>query len=338
MRELVIVVADLYLPAEAAIARWAAAPQGLAGVNFCTRFGARRALTRGWRAWLAEWVGRAQLGDIAPARIAAAVHPHLADTPDTLWLAVPVHLSAGLARVHLAAAGLLYLEDDEAARLAQDFARAFAGSGLALTPASARELLLRTPGVAAVAMQEPARFAGAEVNEALPRGPAAAGLRRTWTEMEMWLHALPWNQARRIPVTALWPWGALGGAVLPAPAAAHAGPRAFGADAYLRGLWHICGLACQGQPADLDGVLGGAGSGRAVVVVEAGSMLKDSAEGFAAALAALDARYLSPAVGALRAGHIGLLRLVANDCCLTVARRSHLKFWRRAGAGLAGLT
>ena len=205
MRELVIVIADLYLPAEPAAAAWAAAPRALAGLSFCARFGARAPLAHGWRAWLAEWVGRADLGGVAPARIAAAVHPHLTGTPDTLWLAVPVHLSAGLARVHLAAAGLLYLEEEELARLAQDFARAFAGSGMALTPASARELLLCTPGVAAVATQEPARFAGAAVNEALPRGPAAAGLRRTWTEMEMWLHALPWNQARRIPVTALWP-------------------------------------------------------------------------------------------------------------------------------------
>ena len=100
-----------------------------------------------------------------------------------------MHLTAGLSRVRLDRRGLVYLHPDELAQLAQDFARAFAGSGFSLTPASPRELLLLTPGVEAVATAEPARFAGAEVNEALPRGPAAAGLRRTWTEMEMWLHA-----------------------------------------------------------------------------------------------------------------------------------------------------
>ncbi len=337
MRELVIVVPDLYLPADPAAAALALAPRAGAGLACFTRWGAREPLAHGWRAWLAAWVGRADLAGIAPARIAAALHPQLAATPETMWLAVPVHLSAGLARVHLAAAGLLYLQDEELARLAQDFARAFAGSGFSLTPASPRELLLLTPGVAAVATQEPARFAGAAVNEALPRGPAAAGLRRTWTETEMWLHALPWNQARRLPVTALWPWGALGTSALPATATIHAGPGAFAQDAYVRGLWHICGLSCQAPPADIDGVLGSAAGGRAVLVAEAGNLLKDSTEGFGAALGELDARYLYPAVAALRAGRIGLLRLVANDRCLTLQRRSQLKFWRRAGAGLAGL-
>ncbi len=333
MRELVIVIADLYL-AEPFGAR-TVAPRALAGLECFARWGTREQLAHGWRAWLAAWVGRADLAGIAPARIASAVHPQLAGTPDTLWLAVPVHLSAGLARVHLAAAGLLYLHDDELSRLAEDFARAFAGSGFSLSPASSRELLLLTPGVAAVATPEPARFAGAEVNEALPRGPAAAGLRRTWTEVEMWLHALPWNQAREIPVTALWPWGAVGATVLPAPEAPHPGAIAFARDAYIYGLWHLCGLACQAPPADLGGVLGS--GGHAVLVVEAGSLVKDSYEGFGAALDEVDARYVSPAVAVLRAGGIDRLRLLANDRCLTLQRRSHWRFWRRSGGGLAGL-
>ena len=134
---------------------------------------------RGWPAW----VGRAELAGIAPARIAAAAHPQLAGTPDTLWLAVPVHLSAGLARVHLDPRGLLYLHDAELAQLAQEFARAFAGSGFSLTPASPRELLLLTPGIDGGGDRRAGAFRRPEVNEALPRGPAAAGLRRTWTEV-----------------------------------------------------------------------------------------------------------------------------------------------------------
>jgi hypothetical protein len=337
VRELVIVIADLYLPADPAAVTRAPAPPGLAGLACFTRWGTREALTNGWRAWLAAWLGRADLAAIAPARIAAAVHPQLVGAQATTWLAVPVHLSAGLSRVHLAAAGLLYLKDEELARLAQDFAHAFAGSGFSLTPASPRELLLLTPGVSAVATAEPARFAGAEVNEALPRGPAAAGLRRTWTETEMWLHALPWNQARTLPVTALWPWGALGATTLPAAEVARAGPGALATDAYVRGLWHICGLTCRAPPADLGSVLGGMSGDRTVLVVEAGNLLQDSAEDFGTALGRLDARYLSPAVAALRAGRIERLRLMANDRCLTLTRRSHWQFWRRPAAGLTGL-
>jgi hypothetical protein len=336
VRELVIVIQDLYLPEEPAAATAAAELQGLPGLEFMARFGARAQLAQGWRPWLAAWVGRGELASIAPARIAAAAHRELAGSPDALWLAVPVHLSAGLARVHLDPRGLLYLHSAELAQLAQEFARAFAGSGFSLTPVSARELLLLTPGITAVATAEPARFAGLAVNEALPRGPAAAGLRRTWTETEMWLHSLPANQARRTPVTALWPWGALGSALVPAAATATAGPAAFAADAYVRGLWHICGLGCQAVPAGLDAVLGG--GGRAVLVAEVGIVMQDSAAGFAAALAQLDARYLAPAVRALRAGGIERLRLLANDRCFTVQRTSALRFWRRPRPGVAGLT
>jgi hypothetical protein len=339
VREIVIVIQDLYLPEEPqAYAAPAGGPNALPGLGFVARFGARQMLAQGWRDWLAGWVGRADLAGAAPARIAAAVHPRLAGAPDTLWIAVPVHLTAGLSRVHLDLRGLLYLEPDELMQLAQDFAQAFAGSGFALTPASPRELLLRTPGVAAVAMQEPARFAGHEVNEALPRGPAAAALRRTWAETEMWLHALPLNQARAVPVTALWPWGAQGATAVPATAAPRGAPAAFAADAYVRGLWHICGLGCQAVPADIGTLLGSAVSERAVLVVEAGALLHDSSGGFAAALAQLDARYLAPAVQALREGSIGLLRVIANDRCLTVQRGSRFRFWRPARTGMAALT
>jgi hypothetical protein len=337
VRELVIVIQDLYLSAEPPALRPGGEARSLAGLEFMARFGARAPLPRGWRPWLAGWVGRGGLAGIAPARIAAARHPQLAGRAETLWLAVPVHLSAGLARVHLAPAGLLYLNEDELAQLAQDFAAAFAGSGFSLTPASPRELLLLTPGIEAVPTAEPARFAGAEVNEALPRGPAAAGLRRTWTEMEMWLHSLPGNQARGVPLTALWLWGAVGAGMPPA-ATVGAGPEAFAHDAYVRGLWHICGLACHAVPAGVAEMFGADTCGRAVLVVEAGSLLTDGSADFGAALAQLDARYLSPAVRALRAGHIGQLRLIANDRCLTVTRRDGLKFWRRARAGLRGIT
>jgi hypothetical protein len=336
VRELVIVIQDLYVAAEAPAP---ALPQPLPGLGYLTRFGTPEVLGQGWRTWLARWLGRADLAGVAPARIAAAVHPTLAAAEGTLWLAAPVHLNAGMSRVHLDHRGLLYLRPEEQLQLAQDFARAFAGSGFALIPATPRELLLLTPGIDAVATPEPARFAGREVNEALPRGAAAAGLRRTWTETEMWLHAHPMNQGRAQPVTALWPWGALGSAAA-RTAAAVAPRRAFALDAYVRGLWQMCRLAAQGLPPDSGALIEAAGDDAGTVLVaEVGVLMQESAQvGFADALLQLDRRYLQPAVLALRAGRLQSLRLIANDRCLSVDRRSSLKFWRRSGTGLEGLT
>jgi hypothetical protein len=334
VRELVIVIQDLYLPESADAATQSAAPPGLERI---VRFGRREPLAHGWRTWLARWLGRADLAGVAPARIAAAVHPALAAAQGSLWLAAPVHLSAGLSRVHLDHRGLLYLRPEEQLQLAQDFARDFAGSGFVLMPATPRELLLLTPGVEAVATCEPARFAGQEVNEALPRGPAAAGLRRTWTETEMWLHAHPLNQARAVPLTALWPWGALGTAAARDPVAAVAPRRAFALDAYVRGLWQMCRLSCQGLPPDSGAVIE-AGDPGTVLVAEAGLLMQESVQvGFAEALAQLDARYLQPALTALREDRLHSLRLLANDHSFRLERRSQWKLWRRGRAGLEGL-
>src|SRR5207248_624558 len=79
---------------------------------------------------------------------------------------------------------------------------------------------------------EPARWAGGDVAVALPRGAAAAPLRRFLSEVEMWLHAQELNDTRRRrgapPVTTLWPWGATGGPEPPERRATHGTPLAFG--------------------------------------------------------------------------------------------------------------
>jgi hypothetical protein len=49
VRELVIVIQDLYLPEAPA----AGVPLALPGLEFVARFGTRVSLAHGWRAWLA---------------------------------------------------------------------------------------------------------------------------------------------------------------------------------------------------------------------------------------------------------------------------------------------
>jgi hypothetical protein len=55
------------------------------------------------------------------------------------------------------------------------------------------------------------------------------------------------------------------------------------------------------------------------------------------ALAALDARWLAPAVAAVARGAVRSLSVLANDRCLSYLRRDEFKLWRHARRGLAGL-
>jgi hypothetical protein len=73
VREIVIVISDLYLaqgqpdgPASPA------AIGGLPGIEHAARFGRRTALEGGWRPWLARWLGRGDLANVAPGAIVAA--------------------------------------------------------------------------------------------------------------------------------------------------------------------------------------------------------------------------------------------------------------------------
>ncbi|HET7758000.1 MAG TPA: hypothetical protein VFK87_12150 [Steroidobacteraceae bacterium] len=349
MSELVIIIADLYLPAdEPARSAQAAEFRAVPGIEFAARFGERGRLGSGWRAWLARWFGREDLAESSVARVAAASLAEgavAAGGPGSTWIATPVELTAGLARVHLDHRGIVHLEPAEQAALAAAFAAEFGSSGAQLVPLGDGTLLLNAAGVAPVATEEPARCAGGEL--VLPRGAAAAPLLRLTSEIEMWLHGHPLNEARRArgdpEVTALWLWGAAGRTIAPRPpgasgnGGARTAPLGFGSDAWLGGLLRLAGSAHRplpAQPAELVAQLPGA---RAVLVTE---LAREAADGGpwsrAAALAGLDRRLIRPVLAALGAGSLERVTLVANDAALTVARHSAWKRWRRRRAGLGG--
>jgi hypothetical protein len=352
VRELVIVIADLYLPRgeDADRVRAGVTAGSAPGFEFAARFGERAALADGWRAWLARRLGRGDLANLAPARIAAAM---CADAPEgvggmaaTAWIATPVQLVAGLTRVHLAAHGILRLPPAELASLAGSFRRVFGGSGLALYPLPCGELLLFTAGMPALATLEPARAVGAELAQSLPQGPQAAPLRRLGAEIEMWLHGEAVNAARaqrgEPPVTSLWLWGSADTPDTPlhAAGAAVAAPRtarAFGTDAWLEGLSRIQGSAYEALPARLR--LGEEPANLEVWVLEVRQELVAAGGGasLAHALAQLDLRFMSPALAALKAGLADSVTLMANDTRVTLTPRSGRKFWRRARPGGGGL-
>ena len=337
MREIVIVIADLYLP-QGAAAVAGAAP----GIERALRFGERAALEHGWREWLAHELGRADLAGAAPACVAAAELAPAgppAGASGTLWIATPLHLSAGAARAVLDHRGVLRLPPAELAALAAAFQDTFGASGFTLMPLSSGDFLLATVGIAAVATTEPARCAGGDLAAALPSGPAAAPLRRLLVEIEMWLHGQALNEARRRrgepPVTTLWPWGAQGRAVQPERRAVRATPRAFGADPYVSGLWRLQADLCRALPGRLEDVLPEERARGLVLVVEVGRELQpDGHDTLTGSVARLDARFVSPALEALRRGEVASATLIANDTRIRLRRRSHLRLWRRPRAGL----
>mgnify|MGYP003694758477 CR=1 FL=1 len=120
-----------------------------------------------------------------------------------------------------------------------------------------------------------------------------------------------------------------------APCSASQGPqrRAFGEDAYLRGLWHLHGGACQALPPHF-GALPQRGAGAVLALAVADELRKTMPSTFLEALRALDERFIGPALTQLRRGDLERVTLIANDSALQVHRRSALKLWRRARAGL----
>jgi hypothetical protein len=335
VHEIVIAVADLYLT-RAGPSQLGALP----GLERAGRFGARAALPRGWRGWLAGRLARTDLNEHAPAAIASAAleAADAALRPDaTSWLATPLHLSAGLTRVHLDHRGLLRLSRAEQAVLAAQFQSTFGRSGYELTPLHAGDFLLRTPGIGPLESAEPARCAGGEVAEALPRGAAAGELRRLLSEIEMWLHTLALNEerARRgaAPVTTLWLWGAQGRMMPAEPRGAADTAVSYGRDAWLEGLMRLTGGSSHALPERLLGPREDAPL--AVYALEVGGELQHFGHAtMAQALARLDADFISPALAALRQGSCQRLTILLNDVSVSLGRASHFKLWRRSRAGL----
>lgn len=334
MHDLVIVVADLYLPEEGR-----AEALALPGLERIARFGAKSALAAGWRPWLARRVGCESLAAEPPACVAARCCT--ADLTGAVWLATPVHCVAGLSSLHLDHRGLLKLPMATLAALAADFQTVFRGADFVLEPLASGGFLLAGPPIGDAQASEPARAVGMGIAAALPRAPV---LRRLGAEIEIWLHEHPVNRLRsergEPPVTSLWMWG--GGTLTRTPAApatdtGSATDGAYGRDPYLEGLWCARGARVQPLPESLEDLIRGRARSSVIVVELAELLAADRAASLGDALARLDAHWIAPAADLLARGAWRSLALIANDRCLILRPRDAMKRWRRARRGLAAL-
>lgn len=340
MREVLLVVPDLSTPVAASCGALAAPAAAR------LRFGRARPLRAGWRSAVADWLGRPDLDALAPAEVvAAAVVDDAAAGPSPAlsgaWLATPLHLVAGLDTVHLPRDGIAALEPAERESLATDFGAALGAGRLALRPVGPEAFLLLGLDLEAVRTVDPLECLESDLASLQPTGPGARVLRRLTSEIEMWLHEHPVNQQRAArgarPVRALWPWGGMPssrpapGVLAEAPGEARAGgpgtspgggvPRyVYSADAWTRAAARLAGreLAPEGALPDARALRG---AGDALVTARFhGECVPDAA--------AFEARYLQPALEALRGGHLGRLTVVTADRAVAVESADRYRVWR----------
>jgi hypothetical protein len=359
VREIVIVITDLYLEPErarrvpGAAASQLAPPRGspaadasadaAPGLEHLARFARREPLPEGWRAWIARWAGLPQYAGAAPASIASAPLAG-ALSRRAVWLATPLHLIAGPTSVHVDRRSMLRLMRTEAEELAASFRESFRGSGFELHPLESGELLLSGPeGSAPSGTLEPARLLLGSVAEALAAAERAPELRRLSAEIEMWLHEHPVNSGRERQgapsITTLWPWGGGAQAIAPSSTSSHELlDVALGADAYVHGLWRLAGGETRAMPVDWRRLIGESSARRVLGVVEVAALLPSEASWcLADALTEIDRRLLLPSLEALRHGELERLTLLANDRRLVVRAADRWRLWRRKRTALEGL-
>jgi hypothetical protein len=276
------------------------------------------AMPHGWRAALAAGSGAESNAEGGAAAGAAGAPP---DPTCGYWLATPVHLLAGLDTLRLHPAGLLSTNLEEQCALSADFEQVFQGSGWTLRATQRRELLLEGPSAEGITSQDPARFLGRAVREAVPQGVGAAALRRLMSEMEMWLHEHPLNQRRmaagQLPINGLWLWG--GGAA--ASARPRLLPPLFGEDLAAEALWQLAGQPIRPLPATWE-TLPDTRERGAVLIAPV------SSGAGAEALLQLERNWIAPLLTqALQGGSAA--SLLCADRRFTLTARARWKLWRR---------
>lgn len=233
------------------------------------------------------------------------------------WLrAEPIHFAAGLDRLTtVPLRGAARMSAAERAALSPTLVEHLQGTGFELHDGAEGEWLLRSEPLQ-VQTVSPDFAAANPMEQILPRGHDAGGLRRLMTEMQMLLHEHAVNaqrQARGLPaLNAIW----LHGEGMLSDVKAKSLPAACGDDVYLRGVYRLHDQSVSARPAD------------------AAELLKRVAGPTLAVLDPIEqedfeTRWLAPLSRALLSGAIARLTVILDEWQVTTDRAALFKLWRR---------
>ena len=276
--------------------------------------------------WLAARFGLEADDALAAGALTRLAHGRPAEAA---WArADPVHLHLLRERMVLVPGRGLSIALEEAQRLCATLNTHFAGR-LAFDPVEPARWCVRIDGAATTYGASPEEKAGATVE---PQGAADV----LANEIQMALHEHAVNEAREArgepALNGVWLWGA--GAL---PAGLQGPWHSVSADDPLaRGLAQAAGIRARPLPASAIALLERAPEdGRHLVVLDALRLplALGDVEATARQLAALEAGWFSPLLGALRAGRVGMLSLHVPEAgrCVEATRGDLRRFWRRPG-------
>ena len=310
-----MIVADGFVSDPTSAAAHGSTVPGASHQSVVARFAIEPLGAGGWRAALLQAFGLPHLARHTPAQLVAG-----SLAADALWLATPVHLLAGLDRVHLPFDGILSLPPSACAALCDAFNPVFREDGVELSCAGEDCFVLAGLACEAGGGFEPQRWLGRDLRDAQPAG-ASRRFRALGAQIETWLHQQPLNRQRAaagLPaVSQLWLWGAapVGGA-----ASEQGVPRArwlCGSDAYARAAARDAGVDLL-TPATGCSELLQQRQDCGVIVTTLGS----DAQRF-------ESDWLRPALAAVREGRVDQLCILANDRQISLRRTDAWRPWRR---------
>lgn len=250
------------------------------------------------------------------------------------WIrADPVHLSPRGAGLILSGSELLDLSREESLRLIAELGQIFTPDCWRLEALQPHRWYLRPAKPAHIHTHSVDEVWGRDIGGYLPGGPDARSWHMLLTEVQLLLHASPLNVEReqrgRPPVNSLWFWG---GGVLPRvgqgtwTAVWSDGPLA-------RGLGHLAGAALHALPPEAEDWLQAADvAGAHLLAFEPGPMIGQRGDGTAwrQSVECFEQRWLSPLLGALRAGDIASLTLYSErGAGRRLVRAGLWRWWRR---------
>ena len=281
---------------------------------------ARRQIEAGQDALHAAVLDALQLSDVAGKYPSAAVIRTGAtgERASGFWLrAQPIHFAAGLDRlttVPLRGAARMSVAERDA--LSPIFVDHLQSTGFELHSGPNGEWLLRSESPLQVQTVSPEFAAANPMEQILPRGRDAGGLRRLMTEMQMLLHEHPVNtqrQHRGLPaLNAIW----VHGEGMLSDLKAVSLPAASGDDVYLRGIYRLHDQPVNARPADAAALLTQV-AGPTVAIIDV------------PALDTLESQWLAPLSRALLGGAIARLTVLFDQWRVDTDRAAMFKLWRR---------